>query len=395
VNGPANVVEMQPPGPDRRRSGRVVALAAVFVANGLGIPSFLARLAERQADLGLSDAALGVTVLGTGAGALLASPVAGWAVHRHGSRPVTTVAGIAAGATLPLAALAPSAPTLFAALAVAGAGDAAMDIAMNANGAAAEAEAGRSILHRLHASWSLGALLAAGVAAAAASADVPLGAHLAVVGSIVAALAVVAHRHLVPTDAPPGRSEEHRHRRIPPAIVVIGIAIVAGAVLEGTAFEWSAIQADRLGLSTGTAPLGAAALSAGMFAGRLVGDRRTDRHGAVVVLRRGMLLSATGLALGSAIGEPLPFLAGIALAGFGLAPFFPLAFSAAVRAAGGAGAAVVSLGARAGFLVEPVLVGAVAEATDLRVSFAIAAVVAAGLAAAAARVVGGQSRRAT
>jgi MFS family permease len=385
---------MQPPEPERR-SRRAVALAAVFVANGLGIPSFLARLAERQDDLGLSDAALGATVLGTGAGALLASPAAGWAVHRYGSRQMTTAAGIAAGSTLPLAAVAPSAPALFAALAVVGAADAAMDIAMNANGSAAEVEAGRSILHRLHATWSLGALLAAGLAVAAASAGVPLGAHLVAVGLVVAALAAVARRHLVPSDPAPEHTDEHRHRRIPPAVVAIGIAIVAGAVVEGAAFDWSAVQADRLGLSTGAAPLGAVAFSGGMLAGRLVGDRRTDRHGAVAVLRRGMVLSAAGLALGSAIGEPLPFLTGIAVAGFGLSGFFPLAFGAATRAAGGAGAAVVSLGARAGFIVEPALVGAVADATDLRVSFAIAAGIAAAIAATAPQILGRQSRRAT
>ena len=46
----------------------------------------------------------------------------------------------------------------------------------------------------------------------------------------------------------------------------------------------------------------------------------------------------------------------------------------------------VSLGARVGFLAEPVLVGAVAEASELRVAFGLGVVVAAGLALVAGRL---------
>ena len=143
------------------------------------------------------------------------------------------------------------------------------------------------------------------------------------------------------------------------------------------------MQADRLGVDEGLAPLGTAAFMGGMLLGRLLGDRHTDRHGGARVLRTGMALCAAGLALGVVWAEPLPFLVGIAVAGAGLAGYFPLAFSAAARIpgiAGGAGAAAVSLGARFGFLIEPPLVGAVADATELRVSYAIAASIAVGIA---------------
>lgn len=131
-----------------------------------------------------------------------------------------------------------------------------------------------------------------------------------------------------------------------------------------------------------------------MIVDRLVGDRRTDRHGRAAVLRRGMVLCAAGLGGGAVLGAPVPFLAGLGLAGAGVSVFFPLAFSAAVESAGGTGAAVVSLGARAGFLVEPVLVGAVADATDLRVAFALTGAVAALVAGAAVRIVAPRTTRA-
>jgi len=368
------------------------ALLAAFVANGLGAPSFLARLPERQRDLDLSDAALGATLLGLALGALVASPAAGWAVHRVGSRAVTVASGVAIGASLCGLGAAPTAPLLFAALVVVGAADAAMDIAMNANGAAYEAAAGRSALQRLHAAWSVGALTGAALAAAAAAAGLAVGTHLVVVGVLVAGAALHARTGLVPTDPVVevvGDGTPSRRRLVPTALVALAAATVAGAALEGIAGDWSAVQLDRLGVRASVAPLGFASFMAGMVGGRLVGDRRTDRLGGARVLRRGMALCAAGIAAGTASGEPVVFCAGLALAGFGLSGFFPLAFSSASRVPGvraGTGTATVSLAARAGFLVEPVLVGALAEATDLRVAFAVAAAVAAALAVGAHRL---------
>lgn len=373
------------------------ALVLAFVANGLGGPSFIARLAERQDALDLSDAGLGATVLGLGLGALLFSAPAGWLIHRVGSRRVTVTAGLVVGLTLWSAGAAGTAPVLFGALVVVGAADAAMDAAMNANGTAHEATTGRSVLHGLHGAWSFGALAGAGLAAAAASLDVSATVHLLAVGAVIVALSLASAADLVPTDPPPppGDDDGGIPRRIPIALAVLGGATVAAAILEGTASDWSALQLDRLGASEGLAPLGLAAFTAGMVLGRLLGDRQIDRHGPAAVLRRGMVLCAVGLAGGVGIGEPLPFCIGVALAGYGLAGFFPMAFSASSRVPGvhaGTGTAAISLAARLGFIVEPVFVGTLAEATDLRVSFLAAAAVAAGVAIAAPRLVGPKSR---
>ncbi len=176
----------------------------VFVANGMGAPSFLPRLPERQADLGLSDLGLGIVLVGLAVGALAASPVAGRAVGRLGSRAVVVGAAVALAASLWTAGAAPSPVLLFAALAVVGAADATMDIAMNANGAAYEGRTGGSAMHRLHGAWSLGALAAAGVAAACAALGVPVTAQLAGVGAALCAATLAARARLVTGDGASG-----------------------------------------------------------------------------------------------------------------------------------------------------------------------------------------------
>lgn len=400
---------------------RARAIAVVFAANGLGGASFLARLPERQSDLGLSDAGLGLALVGFSLGALVVSPLAGRLVGVVGSRPLVVAATVALGGCLWLVGAAPSAVALFAALAAVGAADAAMDIAINANGAAYEGRTARSVMHRLHGAWSVGALAAASAAGLAAAVGVPLTVHLAGVGLVLVAATLVSRPRLVagdgrarrpggavpapagphppPNTEPDGRTvagrgdrdgRDRRRRRLPWPLLVLGAATVGGAVIEGGPVDWSAVLLERYGASEGVAALGVAAFLAGMLAGRIFGDWATDRLGGGRVLRLGTSLVAGGIALGALAGHPVAFTAGLVVAGVGAAGFFPLAFSAAARMPGvspGAGAATVSLAARIGFLAEPVLMGAVAELTDLRWAFGLVAVTALVLAAAASRIV--------
>jgi MFS family permease len=382
---------------------RARAIAVVFAANGLAGPSFLARLPDRQADLGLSDAELGLVLVGLSLGALVTSPVAGRLVGTLGSRTLVVAAAVTLGACLWLAGAAPNAPVLLVALAVVGAADACMDIAMNANGAAFEDWSDRSVMHRLHGAWSVGALVAAGVAGVAAGAGIPLTVHLAGVGLVIVGAGLVARPGLVPSQPEPalsresttssvdkshGDSTERRLARWP--LIVLASATVGGAIIEGAPTDWSAVQLERYGTSHGVAAMGVAAFMAGMLGGRLVGDWLTDRLGGARVLRLGTALVAAGIVIGVLAGHPAAFLAGLLLAGLGAAGFFPLAFSAAARTPGvspGAGAATVSLAARIGFLAEPVLMGAAAEVIGLRWAFGLVAAVAVGLAIAAPRIV--------
>jgi MFS family permease len=387
----------------------VSAVAVAFVANGLGGPSFLPRLPERQASLGLSDGGLGLVLAGMALGALAASPFAGRLVGRTGSRPMVVVAALVLAVSLWTAGAAPEPVLLFLALTVIGAADATMDIAINANGAAYERRSGRSVLHRLHGAWSLGALAGAGVAAAAAGLGVSLTWQLVAVGAAIAGGVLATRSGLVGGDAgdtaddrgaastDPSVSPTTRDaagvrpgRRVLGPLVVLGAATIGGAVVEGAPADWSAIRLERLGTGPGTAALGFAAFMAGMLAGRAVGDHATDRFGGSAVLRGGMVLVAAGLFAGALVDHQVAFGAGLVVAGVGASSFFPLAFSAAGNTAGvppGVGAATVSLTARLGFLVEPLVVGGFAELVGLRWAFVAVAAVALALAVWAERII--------
>ena len=113
------------------------------------------------------------------------------------------------------------------------------------------------------------------------------------------------------------------------------------------------------------------AFSAAMLIGRLVGDRIVDRFGPSAVLTGGASLVAAaflvilGLSL-LAADLPVLVIGAFAVAGLGASPLFPIVFSLAGRLPGVSSAAaisIVSLVSRIGFLVAPLVVGRVVDAS--------------------------------
>ena len=139
-----------PPAPPPARVA-AAAIGAVFFVNGATLSSWTPRLPEVQADLGISDAALGLTLVGMGVGGLAASLFSGWLVDRRGSRTMTMTTSAAMSLWLPLLGVASTAVLVFAVLLVLGALDGLTDVAMNSQAVELQRHVGRSIITRFHA----------------------------------------------------------------------------------------------------------------------------------------------------------------------------------------------------------------------------------------------------
>ena len=151
-----------PPDPLRRAR---LAIGVVFLVNGAVFGSWAPHIPLVQERLGLGPALLGAALLAAAVGALVAMLAAGALIARFGSAPVTRASGLLLCAALPLGALAPSLASLVAALALLGAANGVMDVAMNAHGVAVETRLQQPIMSSLHGMFSLGGLLGAGAGA--------------------------------------------------------------------------------------------------------------------------------------------------------------------------------------------------------------------------------------
>lgn len=358
------------------------AVMAVFFINGIALGNWFPRIPAVQRELGLSDGLLGLALLGTAAGALVAMPTTGWLIARRGSRAVTTAAALALCAALPLPARAPDLAWLIAALALLGAANGVLDVAMNAQAVAVERRYGRPIMTTFHGLWSLGGLIGAAVAGLVAGGGVGPRPHLLTIAAILLPVALLTRRWLLPArvDAGGGGPAFARPSRALAGLGVVGFCALLG---EGAVADWSAVYLrNELGTGAGFAAAGYAAFSLAMAAGRFAGDALTARLGPVAIVRYGGLLVALGLGAALAVGQPVATLVGFACVGAGLACVFPVILSAAGRQGAinpGAALAAVSTAGYSGFLAGPPLIGFVAELAGLRVGLATVVLLAAAI----------------
>ena len=364
------------------------AVSIVFLANGAVFGSWAPQLPLVQERLGIGPAVLGGALLAMAVGALCAMLVAGAVIARFGSAPATRVSAIVLCLALPAACLAPDLLTLVAALAIFGAANGLMDVAMNAHGVAVEVRLGRPIMSSLHGMFSLGGLLGA-AAGAAALAWVAPAVHAVAAGLGLALLAAVAMRWLLPGRIDVGDAGPHF---VLPSRAALGLGALAFLVLmtEGAALDWSAIWLKgELGAGPSLAGMAFAAFSGAMALGRFGGDRLRRRFGAVLLVRVSTLLAGGGLALAVVLATPPAAIFGFACAGLGLANAVPVLFGAAGRLPSvqpGAGIAATAGVGYLGFLAGPPLIGFVAEASSLGTALGLL-VVACALVAACASVV--------
>jgi MFS family permease len=335
-----------------------------------------------QQATGASKGALGVAMLFVSIGSipamfLLAAP----AVDRFGARAGAIGCGVFAIATT-LPGLATTLPTLILALTFAGIGSGLVDVAINANVGRIESVTGARLMPMAHGIYSVGVLAGAVGAGLARGA----GVHRELILVAVAACVALAGLTII-SDRAPVHTESVKGIRIARGLLAIGFLGAAAFVVEGGTETWSALFLERqLHAHPAVSGLGPGIFGASMALGRFSGQalhRFSDR----MLLGGGSALSAVGCCIVAAAPNAPIGLVGFALAGAGISLTAPIVFGVAGRRpdAGSAVATVTTIG-YLGLLVGPPLVGGIAQATSLRVSFLTLAVIAAAVAAAASRL---------
>ncbi|WP_367324600.1 MFS transporter [Streptomyces sp. HUAS ZL42] len=360
------------------------AVAAVFAVHGAVTGSFATRVPWIQDHASLGAGQLGIALAFTAFGASCSMPLAGRITHRFGSR--TTLRGLIALWTLSLVlpSFATNLYTLCLAMFTYGATAGMADVAMNALGVEVERLLGKSIMSGLHGMWSAGALIgsAAGTLAAHLGSDARL--HFALAAATLTLLGVAACHWVL--DLRPAEDEEPPPRfALPPrSALLIGAVGFCAVFAEGASLDWSAIYLrDQLEASAGLAAACTTGFMLTMAAARIVGDSVVNRFGAVRTVRAGGFLAAAGGLLIVVAGHPAVAMAGFALMGLGIAVVVPLCFAAAGHSGPNPSQAIAGVATitYTSGLIAPSLIGGVAQATSLVVSFGLVTVLACGLAA--------------
>jgi predicted MFS family arabinose efflux permease len=258
------------------------------------------------------------------------------------------------------------------------------DVSMNSHAVALERVADRRFMTVLHASWSIGTLLAGAIGGVVSQLGLPVFAHFALASTLLVVSLWSVRSSLLPASVdrhePEAKGPRRRRLRRPQIqliFVALGLIGLFEQIGEGAGSDWGGVLA-RTHFHTnhlvGTVPYFAFTLM--MVTGRLFGDRLATRFSTRALLTASGLLVATGLGVGMAmntmVGEVLAWLC----LGLGSSTVIPLLFSATGRIAHARAAtsslsaasaiAFVTAIAYSGGLFGPPLVGFVADLVGLR-----------------------------
>jgi MFS family permease len=355
------------------------AVIAAFALGGITSATIGPRMPSLRADLGVGNAVIGAMLAGVTVGAFVGLAASSAILSRFGARSgirgalwliAASVAliGIGAGA-------AHSAPTAAVGFFLLGMSIGALDVMINVEGAAVEQEAGRTVMPLMHAAWSAGAVVGAGIGAGCAAASIAIPWQFAGEAVLIAAGAPVLTA-LIPQTPPPASQHRSRAERLRTwargwtnwRLLLIGVVMLGVELGEGSANNWLTL-AVRDDHHQGDA---AAALFFVVFAAaetitRILGGRLVDQVGRRTAVRLTTALGVIGMLLFIIASPAWLVLAGTFLWAIGVSMGFPLGMSAAAES-GPDPAAQVSVVASIGYianLAAPPAVGLLSQSFGL------------------------------
>jgi MFS family permease len=362
----------------RSRVGKPrAATLVVFFAHGLLFASWAAHIPQVKAQLGLTDGALGLALLGAPLGSVSAMLVSVRLLPRLGSRRIVRVSLLGYCAAGPLVGVAASLPWLFAALFAWGAFQGALDVSMNTQAVAVELAGERPLMSGFHGCWSIGALAGAGIGTAGVAIGMSLSDQLLLLAipAVVVAEWLAARMLSDSSSSTNAPAPKHAARRLSRAVLVLGAISFASMLCEGASADWASVYLrGPLHTSATTAGLGYTAFSLTMVIIRLAGNRLLARFHVRWVLPVLAAIATVGFTTALLAGQAVAAIAGFGCLGIGLALIVPTVFSAAGRLPGlnpGATIATVAACGWVGFICGPPLIGALATATSLPLALAL------------------------
>lgn len=356
------------------------ALFVVFMINGLGFSTWLARVPAIRDGLDISTAEVAALLftgaLGAVSGLVFSSHIIAWIGQRNtilffGLLGLVGLAGIGIGSSW----VSSYALTVIAII-CAGAGNGIADVAMNVEGAAVEKAVSRNIMPWFHAFWSLGTVTGAGLSALMSFLGVGIAPHTIAMALVMAPVLWIVSR--VITDDRGSVSEEGVSQRSTladrlrvwkePRTLAIGIIALGMAFAEGSANDWLALAiVDGRDQTNAVGALWFGFFTLGMMTGRIGGVYLLDKFGRVPVLQWSAAMAIAGLALVILVEQPVLSGLGALMWGLGSSLGFPVGMSAAADNPEGSAARVsaVATVAYGAFLIGPPLIGGLGESIGI------------------------------
>lgn len=352
----------------------VHAARAFFFIGGFGTATWAPLVPLLRERLMVGDDVLGMLLLCIGVGSLLTMPLSGALAMRLGCRRVVMTASILFAAILLLVSCVDALSLAVPIVLIFGAVMGCIDVVVNIVAVLVEKGIGRRIMSGMHAFWSLGGFVGAGLYGVwVGLLGLTPFQSTAIAAGLILLLTAVYGRHLIPYGGGGGAL-----LALPRGIIVfVGMTAFIAFLSEGAVMDWGGVYLTTVrGLDLALAGTGYSVFSAAMLTMRFLGDRVVQRIGALLVAVGGALLAFGGILLVMFAPVDALLYVGFFAIGIGSANIVPVFFSLMgrqnVMPVSAAVSAVSTMG-YLGILAGPAAIGFVSSLTTLQTAFAMLA----------------------
>lgn len=353
------------------KNRRYFAPAWVFASLNFWFGTWAIYIPAVKDKLEIDKANLGFAIFFLSLGVFTIFPLASGIINRIGVGKATWYGVVVSSITAMIPLLATDYLQLVIGLFLFGASNGFTDISMNTLVTELEKEDKVNVMSAVHGFFSLG-----GVLAGLGSFLIPLinnpALHMGIVVIFVFIINTVLRRQYIHITAAPVAERSFSWKALRP-LLILGLVSFVVMASEGAVVDWSALYLEEISLAPEYL-LGAGflAFSVTMTTGRFLGDAISSRIGSYKTVAYGSGLAMLGY-ISILIPGTLLTIVGFGLVGIGLSVVIPELFRLAGQNREVESSKAVSFIAGSGysgFLVAPPLLGFLAEATSLRVSFA-------------------------
>lgn len=347
-------------------------LSLFFFISGFSFATWASRIPTIKTAFGFNEAELGTILLAMPIGSLIGLPISGWLVSRYNSR-VPLAAGYGLNAlSLIMIGYAHTVFGLVTAIVLFAFTTRIFNISVNTQTLTLQKQFEKKIIGSFHGYWSIGGIAGILLSTLLLSLDISLQHHFLAVGLIMVLVTIYSFQFLLRGDR--SRTGNKLILSKPdPYIFYLGVVVFLCAICEGGMFDWSGIYFQEV-IKVDIFTYGYLIFMTFMAASRFLSD--------IIIARFGMpntyIMSAVCVVIGISLAIIFPMfwtaMVGFSLVGFGTASIIPMSYAlagASRKYSPGMAISIIATYSITGMLLGPPLIGYLAHAFNLRVSFVI------------------------
>ncbi|HET9487251.1 MAG TPA: MFS transporter [Chryseosolibacter sp.] len=347
-----------------------IFLSLFFFLSGFCFSSWASRIPTIKTNFGYNEAQLGTILLFMPVSSLIGLPLSGWLVSRYDSRiPLAGGFLLLSFAVLAIG-VSHTTPLLVASISLLSFSFRILNISLNTQALHLQKQFNKKINGSFHGLWSTGGIAGVGVCTLLVGLDVSMDIHLSIVAVLTFLITLYGHRYLLRNDRA-ATGNRLILGKPDPYIVYLGLMVFFAAICEGGMFDWGGVFFKEV-VKVEIFTWGYLFFMICMALSRFASDRVVEKIG----MPRTYMVSASfvfvGIILPVLFPEFWPSLIGFCLVGLGTAAIIPMTFTLAgynTKYSPGMAISIIATYSIVGMLIGPPLIGYLAHAFNLRLSF--------------------------